>query len=448
MIDFLILYEIPNRELESDILLIRELEKRGYSAQLQLFPFDSIRKLRKKYRDNINVLIIHSAYDEEVLFNLAYEVFGNVKKIVNLQWEQIRNKQWEDDYSSYLYPKGCAMNVKHVCWGTRISECFRNYGIDEKNIFLTGPMHMDTLRKEYDYLYIPREEIVTKYGLQPDKKIVLIISSFSMVDVEEHTLKDLIYNLGEEFVRYVIKVSSESRKVLLEWLDRACEDRDDCVFIYRPHPEEIKSAEINGLVSKHDNFKVISDLGVKQWIKVSDRIFIWNSTSAGEAYAAGKKFDIVRPADIGEFNNILFEGSKEYIDTYDRFVCGIDSDEGYDTSSVAKYYDITETSAHVRLADKLEEYINDKNDFFGWTKSFLMKSRWWALKRSVAHMMAILANPIDKYLLKMDGAKKQNVITKIFASRKSKLVSRNHRKQRFEIDKEIIFKKFSFDDGV
>ena len=145
--------------------------------------------------------------------------------------------------------------------------------------------------------------------------------------------------------------------------------------------------------------------------------------------------------------HILFEGSKDYIDTYDKFICGIDSGEGYDTSRIAQYYDITETPAHVRLADKLEEYINDKNDIFRWTHFFLMKSKWWMIKRSSVHMIAILANLIDKYLLKMDGVKSQNIITKIFSSRTSKLISRNRRKQRFEIDKETVFKKLSFDEG-
>lgn len=447
MIDFLILYEIPNRELESDILLMKELNRRGFSTQLEVFPFVKIAQLRKKYQGNVRVLLIHSAYNEEVLFNLVYEVFGKVQKIVNLQWEQIRSKKWEDDYTSFLYPKGCARNVKHVCWGIRLAECLKKYGIEEKNIYLTGPMQMDTLRKEYDYLYISRRDLANKYGINICKRIVLIISSFSMVDAEERTIKEIMHNLGEEYVRYIIKISSESRSRLLQWIDKACSERTDCELIYRPHPEELKSSEIGNLQIKHENFKVISDYGVKQWIRIADKILVWNSTSAGEAFAAGKNFDVVRPINIGEHNNILFEYNKNYIESYGEFLKCINSDNGYDTSGIARYYDIGEKPAHVRLAERLEEYIRDRQDVFFWSKELIRKCRLWMVKKRMVHLLARIASPLDKYLVYMYKHSKHNAITRVFSNRIRKIAFRENRKKRFKCDEEKIYEKMFSEKG-
>lgn len=442
MIDFVILYEIPNRELESDILLMKELKKRGFSVELQLFPFENVAILEKKYKNNVNTLLIHSAYDDIVLFNLVYDVFGQVRKIVNLQWEQIRNKQWEEDFDSYLYPKGCARNVKHVCWGERLADCLMNYGIKKDNIFLDGPMQMDSLRDEYSSFYISRDDLLRSYEIPEKSKVVLFISSFSLIDAEEHIRQEVELNLGKEYVNNVIKISSDSRKIVLEWLIELAKERPDSFIIYRPHPEERKSKALEKFASEGSNIKVIGSYGIKQWIKASDKIYIWNSTSAGEVFAAQKNFNVIRPIDIGSYNNILFEENKHYIKSFSELVADFDKDGGYDTTGIAKYYNVQSTPSFIRLADHLEKYIYDKDDVFVWEDDLLRKCKKWKRKRRFISFLASLVRPVDSYLLRESSKHdKHFFMSMLFRKRLSKLVYRKTRRERFKKDEIVIRKK-------
>ena len=53
MIDFLIIYEHEQRELENVTLLGAELERRGYSVCFEKVPFiNSYLKLKRKHKNN------------------------------------------------------------------------------------------------------------------------------------------------------------------------------------------------------------------------------------------------------------------------------------------------------------------------------------------------------------------------------------------------------------
>lgn len=86
-LDFLILYEHPVREYESDLLLKLELERRGYTAEIrQLLDRKRLGYFTwKKPR----VLVSSCMYDNAAINSHVYNNIGRCERIVNLHWEQI-----------------------------------------------------------------------------------------------------------------------------------------------------------------------------------------------------------------------------------------------------------------------------------------------------------------------------------------------------------------------
>ena len=85
-LNFLIIYELIQREMDNDLLIGVELEKRGYSVNYVKYSFENIQSLRKRYFNKVDVVLTQSMYSNKALFNLVYNIAGKVEKVVNLQW--------------------------------------------------------------------------------------------------------------------------------------------------------------------------------------------------------------------------------------------------------------------------------------------------------------------------------------------------------------------------
>ena len=97
--DFLIMYEVTTREMESIILLGNELKSRGYTVDYFSFEHCNLKKylqnkkIIKKYHNNVEVVLMPSLYHDKEVYYLVNYVCGNCKNIVNLRWEQTFNYQ-------------------------------------------------------------------------------------------------------------------------------------------------------------------------------------------------------------------------------------------------------------------------------------------------------------------------------------------------------------------
>ena len=153
MLDFLIFYEVKNREFESIVLLGDELRKRGYSVDyFSFFEYDNVEK-RKKFFNKVKIAVVPSLYNDYELLSAIYAVTGKVKNIVNLRWEQVFQIWRDQKFDSYVYPKEHAKLAYHFCWGAHAFNRLRESGISEKNLFVTGPLQMDVLRPEFREYY-------------------------------------------------------------------------------------------------------------------------------------------------------------------------------------------------------------------------------------------------------------------------------------------------------
>lgn len=380
MLDFLIMYEVKVRELESIIVLGNELKKRGYSVDYISFEevdhnkYIKNRKLIKKYFNNVRVCLTPSLYHDKELFDIVYYVCGQCEYVINLRWEQYFSNSAMNNPDIYLFPHGDAQKANYLCWGQYSYDSLIAAGVDKSNLFLTGALQLDFVRKEFSGYYMSRGEIYEKYQIPEKSKTVLYMSSFTRATMterqiikEKNDFKEENYKVDES----VFDFGRQSYEITLSWIEEFLKKNKDVVFIYRPHPAENITDKIKTLVDKYDNFKIITDYSVKQWISVCDTIVTWVSTSIVEAYFANKPCFIVRPLpyrwedDMSVYKDATFLTTKEEFLNILNMQCKMSVSE-----EVMRYaYSVDDKlPSFIRLSDELEHIISEKKTF-PWDKN-------------------------------------------------------------------------------
>lgn len=403
-IDFLFVYEVKSRELENIVLLKYELEKRGYTIEL-INTWDYLDKKVPKFKAKV---VIPFALYNDGTFKFISTYIEKIDKLVNLYWEQVGSNREETDQTALFFLEGIAKQAVNVCWGnktyTRLS---KSCGIREENLILAGHLSLDFLRKELVDYYDSKEILFSKYNIPMDKKICLFISSFSYVNLPE-TISNQI-NDENYSVENFIKISVNSQKKIIDWIARYLEQYKDTIFIYRPHPAESSNIELLKMAQKYKNFRVISELSVKQWILVSDIVYNWYSTSIAEIYAAKKPCYILRPIEMPKEMDLGIFSNAEFITKYTEFEKSTVSNQYYFPVKKEKieeyYYMDDKEAAYIKICNKLEE---------------VYKSDRYKLERLNKNQKLTVKNKIRLKLSKLPGGKKiVAVIEKNIYNRKS-----------------------------
>lgn len=310
MIDFLILYENKNREIESICLLKMQLEKMGYSVkicQVQYFFGEKI---------NAKVVLTPFLYNDEDIYKYIFCICGKIDKIINFRWEQIYSKENENNLDCFFYPKGETRKVIHLCWGEKQASVLQKVGVKKENLPVVGAPHLDMIRLEG--YFEEREYISKKYTLSMDKKWILFVSSFSNSTFTEKEKKDALKKMGSDRVMF-IDISIESKKIILDWF-KVLAQQEKFEIIYRPHPSEKNSEDLGELERENKFFHVITEESVGQWIKCSDYVFNWYSTSAVQSILLGKGNVLLRPITIPEKVDVSIFDNAYIIDSYEKLI--------------------------------------------------------------------------------------------------------------------------------
>jgi surface carbohydrate biosynthesis protein len=357
-IDFLFNYEHKVREIESLCLIKAELERRGYSVGFSC-TYD-VERINFSAWEQAKVVIAPALYNDNTLFAFVYRIAGVTKKVVNLQWEQAMSNFDEADPDFYQNPTGYAKEAVHLCWGEEPRRRLLRAGIAEDRAIVVGPVQMDSLRTEYNELYISREEMASRFTLDDDKDWVLFISSFTYINMGTEEFETEVKHLGKRLYDF-LQISIISRNEILEWLEAAALQYPDKIFVYRPHPSEKGDILLEKMAVKHSNFRIIRDLPIKHWIKASNKILTWFSTSTAEVYFSKKSCAILRPVPLPhEWDLAIYNGAK-LISDKNIFVESIsDKDEQFplDESRLKEYFGVTEKQSHIRICDLLEQILN------------------------------------------------------------------------------------------
>lgn len=357
-VDFLFIYEVKAREIENICLIKYELEKRGYSVGI-INTWFYLKNVKPEY--TAEVIITFALYNNDT-FNFIATYVNKFNKIVNMQWEQIGSNKEETDKKSLFFLSGVAKKAYHICWGEQTKDRLKNVSqIDEKKLLLTGHISLDFLRPEFREYYLTKEELFSTYNIPSNKKVCLFVSSFSYVNLPEN-IASLSAN-SNDYTQKFIEVSSRSQNKILNWFSLVLDENTDVIFIYRPHPAEANNEIIQGLENKYDNFYVISDLSVKQWILVSDIIYNWYSTSLMEIYKSKKQFYILRPEviphemDLSIYNKAVFiESVKEFKNT----LTNNNYNQPIDKELLLHYYYIDDEPSFKKITNNLVDIYKQK----------------------------------------------------------------------------------------
>lgn len=361
MVDVLICYQILQREIENISLLRHELNKRGYTCDITSYDsYEYFYKYsRKKNRAKV-VVVPWIRYNDNLYRFLKLTDANHI--ILNLQWEQIFNKDYLNTELKTLDKE--TLKVYQICWGENMKKLLVNNGVDEKHLPVTGAIQMDYGNKLFSEYYMSKYEVSKKYNLDFNKKWILYISSFGFAES-----RDFSEDNERGFSEYIlsqIKLNKESQRLTLDWIEKYLK-ANDCEFIYRPHPTETTNPRLNEMKAQYKNFHIISEHSVKQWAKVCDRVNLWMSTSNAEILSLGVNYYVVRPVAIPdglEMESLQFEKKITEYDDFEKYnnfnedVC-MSVEEKLKNLQVYYSYD-PENPAYIKVADYIERLLNER----------------------------------------------------------------------------------------
>lgn len=322
-VDILIFIEHLNRELDTALLLKILLAERGYSVRLASVFYDlweSVATLRP------NLLIVPWAYSRIEKFLRFSPQPNKGLRILNLHHEQI---DVESCRESRMVPKGDAKKVFHLAWGERFERILRSREIPENLIFRTGNPRLDFLRPDMRPFNPDRENLGVLYGLDPDKRWVLVAGNFSIVSASERFIQKKIRQGRTDYPVHVERARSLYRETL-DWMERLAGERPDLEVIYRPHPAERLTPELVERVGKVPNLRLIPERPIGDWILQADSVFVWSSTSSVDALAADKPIFALRQGE---------QGASSFLNGYYPILDDLPTVTGYEAFAEAALFD-------------------------------------------------------------------------------------------------------------
>lgn len=357
MSDFIICYEHVVREVENISLLKYELGKRGYSCEI--IPYDGpgffhFSRAGKKAKVVVTPWL---RYNDNVYHYL--QLAQKPYKLVNLQWEQVYYQDALDSGLCSIVDE--AMKGSHICWGENQRVRLRESGVADKLLPVTGAIQMDFGRPLFQDYYLSREQLAKEAGLDPTKKWLLMVSSFSFVNYGD----DNIAELAAEFDKSVWEMANlhvSSHAIMLKWIEELLKVLD-CEFIYRPHPSENVGAQLQALMDKYPNFHVIMTHSVKQWAKVCDKVNLWASTANAEIAAMGVDYLVVRPEPVPAHLEMESLRNEDFITDCETFIEKNRADTTAEDlaakmQGLSWFYSYDpETPAYIKVADYLEKVL-------------------------------------------------------------------------------------------
>lgn len=375
--DIVIFYEHFVREVENDLLIKNELEKRGYTVFLSSFSMCSYGKAVLKYRPQV-VLTPWLRYDDNIWRFTRF--LKKPRILINLQWEQIYSEF--DKEVGMVNVQDKARYAYHLCWGENSKNELLKLGVPADHLEITGAVQLDFCNNLFKNYYLTKQELGDEFCFDSQKKWHLFISSFSMVTYNKADVEKMESEWGFSYSEF-INLSKKSKKILLKWIKEFLEKNPNDIFVYRPHPSEINDSSLITMEKEVGNFYVISQYSIKQWIKVCDVINNWFSTSIAEVYACKKMCYLLRPIKIPERYDFEILKKVKPIKTKEEFFQvnkskEINKDYCLAPNIFDKYYSVINNKpAYVRIADYIDKMLKDnkKSTPFEFTKEEKKKFR-------------------------------------------------------------------------
>lgn len=351
----IIVYELFKRENINVSILKAELLRRGYDA-IVLHKTEQFSLLKKS-----DILIVPNSYCTEDYEYYRYRFNCPSGKMINLQVEQIFIKKGEENLSDLS--QGRAKDMITVCWGENKKRDQIRNGMMESYLPVVGNMALDSIKPKFDSIWMSREELAKEYNI-PDLKWNLFISSFSYTKKDSAFFNNVLEQVGYDAQKVRIEVEIKTQPLILDMFKEYIEKKDE-VIIYRPHPNELKSDILEDLRKTYPNrFFVIPDYNIKQWIRVCDRITMWDSTSIVECFGLGKSVGLIRPIDIPEYYDYVMFNHAKKIRNCDDLIDFVNTKEKVfpvDKELLKSYVDVDVPYAYINICDIVDSLSREED---------------------------------------------------------------------------------------
>lgn len=294
-VDVLILFEHRDRELESSLLLERKLEERGLTVKILQEGWNAA---PASWFFQTKVLVTPWCYDSENLEHLRIyrgRRSGRRFSIVNTHCEQITSP----DAMGFMLPSGRASDTYHLAWGRYFRDLLVESGVDPSSVCVTGSPRLDFFRPAYASISPAKVELAREFGLDTENVWALLIGNYSAAFLTEERISQLEAR-SMSAVRENATLAKQTYDATMGWYrDVAPHARELGVeLIYRPHPSEPVTEQLQSIADDHRNFHIIKRLAIRDWLVNSDAAFMWNSTSSAEAAYAEVPVFSLRPYEI------------------------------------------------------------------------------------------------------------------------------------------------------
>ena len=161
------------------------------------------------------------------------------------------------------------------------------------------------------------------------------------------------------------------------------------------------------LAEKCNNFRIISDESVKQWIVVCDKVYTGNSSVVVEAYFAKKMCQLLFPLPTTPGFELKLITDSQKLVTYDEFCESVFTEkETFPTPerSIEEIYLIDwDTPNYVKFADMAEEILRD--DYYRLSKKQLRAYKEYSKAESMMRLFISIRPLYGIYLALLKNLK-------------------------------------------
>ncbi|REE01635.1 glycosyltransferase family protein [Marinoscillum furvescens] len=201
----------------------------------------------------------------------ARMVATHAEQIINpALYEEKLNTKFKSKYNRHI--------VAHFVWGSFFSDLLINQSdIAPEKIYITGN---------------PKLQVSTNLNSQnivdnPQNKTVLIVSDFSLGDMDEKQWSKFKKNYHADYKSAINHDYYVARQELIDWLNDAASKFKDVNFRMRIHPGEDKNAY--SLLNQSSNISVVGDSDFTDDLLNANLVFSYSSTSLFEALVMDKQ---------------------------------------------------------------------------------------------------------------------------------------------------------------
>ncbi len=300
-VDVLYLVEHAARELDIACVVSNHLRTRhGLSVHIGSIAA-GIENLIHRIKPKLIINPFFFSTKDNVIFDLLYHYPG--VPFFSLNFEQVLS----GTNATFFRPKDdfTRTRVQHLAWNDTYREFLISWGVDPKNICVTGNPAFGFFLPQYTGNMPSKEEMGKRFGLNPKKPWIFFPMNYAWAFLTQEEIENRIRRgYSRENARIYREFCTDSLSQVSKWWHRGATSLD-AELIIRPRPAIPVSDYLAFLgkrwPSKPASVHILKDLRVADWAPVCDRALTSFSTSIFQTLLESKPSWLMEPIAFPEF---------------------------------------------------------------------------------------------------------------------------------------------------